>query len=191
MIIACKKWHVAKRLLNRIREKTDLTGVEYLFDEESTPLPNLGGIEKSLGKRTRHRRGLMRLLFDDFGVDRMVICLDPSNLDLIEDLFADNSTTRLLEVDCKFEDDYLLGHAMRVGLAGEMTPQDTIARLLPTLRQNFEFETDQIRDADFGGAYRISERLSPAENIPALAAFLDVENAIAGEVLSIDYLFED
>ena len=191
MIIACKKWHVAKRLLGRIREKTDLTGVEYLFDEDSTPLPNLGGMENSLAKRTRHRRGLMRLLYDDLGVDRMVICLDPSNLDLIQDLFSDTATTRLLEIECKYEDEYLLGHAMRVGLAGEMTPQDTIDRLLPTVRQNFEFETDQIRDADFQGAFRISENLSQSENTPALAAFLDVENAVADEVLSIDYLFED
>jgi len=147
--------------------------------------------QANLAKRTRHRRGLMRLLYDDLGVDRMVICLDPSNLDLIQDLFSDTATTRLLEIECKYEDEYLLGHAMRVGLAGEMTPQDTIDRLLPTVRQNFEFETDQIRDADFQGAFRISENLSQSENTPALAAFLDVENAVADEVLSIDYLFED
>ena len=191
MVIACKKWHVAKRLLHRITEKTHLTGVEYVFDEEATPLPNLGGIESSLGKRTRHRRALMRLLYDDLEVDRMLICLDPSNLDLIADLFSDSSTTRLLEIECKFEDDYLLGHAMRVGLAGEMTPQDTIDRLLPTVRQNFEFESDQIRDADFPGTYRIGETLDQSDNVSALASFLEVENKVAEDILSIDYLFED
>jgi hypothetical protein len=191
MIIACKKWHVAKRLLNRIKEKTNLTGVEYVFDEESAPLPNLGGLEKTLGKRNRHKRALMRLLYDDYGVDRMVICLDPSNLHLIRDFFSDNSTTRLLELECKYEDDYLLGHAMRVGLAGEMTPQDTIDRLLPTVRQNFEFESDQIRDANFPGTYRVSENANKADNVSGLAAFLDVGNEVADDVLSIDYLFED
>ena len=191
LIIACKKWHVAKRLLNRIREKTNLRGVEYLFDEEHTSLPDLGGIESSLAKRNRHRRALMRLLYDDFGVDRMLLCLDPSNLGLIRDFYSDNSTTRILEIECKYEDDYLLGHAMRVGLAGEMTPQDTIDRLLPTVRQNFEFESDEIRDAEFAGYSRISETMSQDENTAALASFIDVREEVARDVLDIDYLFED
>jgi hypothetical protein len=191
LILACKKWHVAKRLLGRIRELSNLNGVEYLFDEEHTDVPNLGGIESSLAKRTRHRRALMRLLYDDFGVDKMVVCLDPSNLDLIKDFYSDSSTTRILEIDCKYEDGYLLGHAMRVGLAGEMTPQDTIDRLLPTVRQNFEFESDEIRDAEFSGYFRLSETSSNEDNVVALSSFLDVPKEVAQNMLSIDYLFED
>src|SRR5699024_6951478 len=42
MIIACKKWHVAKRLVGRIRKATGLPAVDYLFNEETTPLPDLG-----------------------------------------------------------------------------------------------------------------------------------------------------
>ncbi len=191
MVIACKKWHVAKRLLSRITEKTDIRGVEYLFDEDGMKLPDLGGIQSTLDKRTRHRRALMRLLYDHYGSNRMVICLDPSNLDLLEDFFNDSSTTRLLEIECEFGDDYLLGHAMRVGLAGDMTPQDTINRLLPTVRQNFLFETDQIRDAEFPGHFRISERQTQEENVPQLAQFLDVVDDKARDILSIDYLFKD
>ncbi|MCB1365130.1 MAG: glycosyl transferase, partial [Rhodobacteraceae bacterium] len=41
MIIVCKKWHVAKRLLDRIRQITNLPAIEYLFSEEDTPLPDL------------------------------------------------------------------------------------------------------------------------------------------------------
>ncbi len=191
MVIACKKWHVAKRLLGRITEKTDLRGVEYLFDEEGTELPDLGGIQSTLEKRTRHRRALMRLLYDHYGSNRMVMCLDPSNLDLMKDFFADSSTTRLLEIECVYEDDYLLGHAMRVGLAGEMTPQDTIDRLLPTVRQNFIFESDQIRDAEFPGYFRISQTQTRNENRAPLAQFLDVAEDTARDILDIDYLFED
>lgn len=191
MVIACKKWHVAKRLMNRILDLTELKGVEYLFDEEDTHLPDLGGIQSTLAKRTRHRRALMRLLYDHYGSNRMVICLDPSNLDLMEDFYKDSSTTRMLEIECNFGDDYLLGHAMRVGLAGEMTPQDTIDRLLPTVRQNFLFESDQIRDAEFPGYYRISQTQSQAENVPQLAQFLDVAEDKARDILAIDYLFED
>ena len=191
MVIACKKWHVAKRLLSRILENTELKGAEYLFDEADTVLPDLGGIQTTLDKRTRHRRALMRLLYDHYDQNRMVICLDPSNLDLLSDLFSDNSTTRLLEIECRFEDEYLLGHAKRVGLAGEMTPQDTIDRLLPTVRQNFLFESDQIKDADFPNYFKVSENQSREENIAPLMAFLDVSEDKAREMLNIDYLFED
>lgn len=191
LVIACKKWHVAKRLLARIKEKTELQGTEFLFDEEDTNLPDLGGIENRLDKRTRHRRALMRLLYDHHATNRMVICLDPSNLELLQDLFADTSTTKLLEVECRFEDDYLLGHAKRVGLAGEMTPQDTIDRLLPTVRHNFVFESDQIRDAEFPNSYKIGEDEGEAANVAAVAGFLDVAEPVARDILGIDYLFVD
>jgi hypothetical protein len=191
MVIACKKWHVAKRLLSRITERTGYRGVEYLFDEEDTNLPDLGGIQSTLDKRTRHRRALLRLLYDHFETNRMVICLDPSNLDLMHDFFEDSATVRLLEIECDFKDDYLLGHAMRVGLAGEMTPQDTIDRLLPTLRQNFLFESDQIKDAEFSQFFRVSERQSKDENIGPLTSFLEVADDTAKDILSVDYLFED
>lgn len=191
LVIACKKWHVAKRLLHRIIEKTGVQGTEYLFDEGEANLPDLGGIETTLDKRTRHRRALMRLLYDHYETNRMVICLDPSNLELLQDLFADNSTTKLLEVECSFRDDYLLGHAKRVGLAGEMTPQDTIDRLLPTVRHNFVFESDLIRDAEFPNYYKISEFDAEGSNPAALAAFLDVAEDVARDILEIDYLFED
>ena len=45
MIVVCKKWHVAKRLLDRIRQVTNLPAIEYLFNEEGTALPDLGGIQ--------------------------------------------------------------------------------------------------------------------------------------------------
>ena len=72
-----------------------------------------------------------------------------------------------------------------------MTPQDTIDRLLPTVRQNFEFESDEIRDAEFAGYSRISETMSQDENTAALASFIDVREEVARDVLDIDYLFED
>ncbi len=115
----CKKWHVAKRLVDRIRHMTNIPCIEYLFNEEATVLPDLGGIQSTMGKRHRHRRALMRMLFDYYDTDRLIICLDPSNLDLLHDFCADRSVTRLLEVDCNFSDEYLIGHSMRVGLAGE------------------------------------------------------------------------
>jgi len=176
LVIACKKWHVAKRLLHRIMERTEVRGIEYLFDEEGTPMPDLGGIEVTRDKRTRHHRALLRLIYEHYDTEKLVICLDPSNLELMHDLFSDAGTTKLLEIECRFGDDYLLGHAKRVGLAGEMTPQDTINRL---------------RDANFPNSFEICEVNADEANIAALAGFLDVAADVARDILDVDYLFVD
>ena len=191
MIVICKKWHVAKRLVERIAEKTGIRTIDYLFHEDSTPLPDLGGIQSTLEKRTRHRRALMRMLFDYYGTDRMVICLDPSGLDLLQDFCGDRARTCLLEIACDFPDDYLIGHAKRVGLAGEHTTQETLERLLPTIRHDIAFESDQIRDSDFENLERIRQSQSPAQNAPALARFLSIGEEQAEEIVSLHHLFTD
>jgi hypothetical protein len=165
--------------------------VDYLFNEASTPLPDLGGIQSTLEKRTRHRRALVRMLFDYWEADTLIVCIDPANVDLMQDFAADRSTVRLLEVECEFSDEYLMGHARRVGLAGDRTPQEVIDRLLPTIRYDVKFESDKIRDADFNGLLRIREAAPPAENAVALAAFLDISTDKAREIAETNYLFVD
>ena len=191
MIIVCKKWHVAKRLLERIRQVTNIPAIEYLFNEESTQLPDLGGIQSTLGKRTRHRRALMRMLFDYYDTDRLIVCMDPNNIDLLHDFCGDRSTTKLLEVQCTFTDDYLIGHAMRVGLAGEQTPRETLERLLPTIRQDITFEIDRIRDANFENHNRIREADRTEDNVPPIAQFLSISEDKAREIAETDHLFAD
>jgi hypothetical protein len=191
LILVCKKWHVAKRLLYRIRQVINVPVIEYLFNEESTYLPDLGGIQSSLGKRTRHRRALMRMLFDYYETDRLIVCMDPGNLDLLQDFCGDRSTTRLLEVECQFSDDYLIGHAKRVGLAGEQTPPDTLARLLPTIRNDMTFESDRIRDQNFEHHHRIREIDPVEENTKKLSQFLAIPSDKAHEIAATDYLFAD
>ncbi|MEZ5778985.1 MAG: DUF5928 domain-containing protein [Paracoccaceae bacterium] len=191
MIVICKKWHVAKRLVERIRQVTKDPAVEYLFSEESTALPDLGGIQSTLEKRTRHRRALMRMLFDYHDTDRLIVCMDPADVDLMRDFSSDRSTTRLLEIECVFTDAYLIGHAKRVGLAGEHTSEETLARLLPTIRYDLRHESDQIRDANFENLYRIREGARREDNAVPLAAFLSIPDESAREIVSIDHLFAD
>jgi hypothetical protein len=191
LIVVAKKWHVGKRLLERVRTVTNIPTIDYLFDEESTPLPDLGGIQSTLEKRTRHRRALMRMLFDYFETDRLVIAMDPNNMDLLRDFYADRSTTRILEVESEFTDEWLRGHAMRVGLAGQRTPEDALTRLLPTIRSDFYFESDRIRDAGFDNTYLMREAASPEENAIALAKFLTIPEERALEIARTDYLFAD
>ncbi len=191
MIVIAKKWHVGKRLVQRIGRETNLPVIEYLFDEESTWLPDLGGIQSNLGKRTRHRRALMRMLFDYFETDRLVICMDPNNLDMMQDFHSDRSTTRMLEVESRFSDAYLIGHAMRVGLAGERTPQEALERLLPTIRSDLLLESDRIRDAGFDELYRMREGAPVERNAAQLAGFLRVADEKAREIAATEGLFAD
>lgn len=191
MIVACKKWHVAKRLVEEIRKSADFPVIEYLFNEEDTALPDLGGIQTTISKRTRHRRALIGMLFDYYKTDRMVICLDTSNLDLIQDFYADRSKTKLLEIECDFTGDYLIGHAKRVGLAGERATEETINALMPTIKRDLVYESDAIRDSGFTRHYRIHQSKSAKENAQYLAEFLDVTPEEALKVTSIHHLFSD
>ncbi len=191
LIVICKKWHVAKRLMERLREVTDVPAIEYLFNEEGTALPDLGGIQSTLEKRTRHRRALMRMLFDYFETDRLIVCFDPGNLDLLQDFCGDRSTTKLLEVKCEFTDEYLTGHAKRVGLAGEQTPEETLERLLPTIRGDMTHESDQIRDAEFENHFVVRQSDKPSENAERIVQFLDISYKKALEVAKSDHLFSD
>ena len=191
LIVTCKKWHVAKRLVERVRQVTGLPAVDYLFNEASTPLPDLGGIQSTLEKRTRHRRALMRMLFDYWKSDRLIVCIDPANVELMQDFYNDKSTVRLLEIECDFTDDYLMGHARRVGLASDNSPQETVERLLPTIRYDVRFESDRIRDADFENFHRMRQSASVEENIGPLAHFLGITAEKARQIAATDYLFVD
>ena len=191
MIVVCKKWHVAKRLLHRVGQRTDLPTVGYLFDEQDASMPDLGGIETSIGKRTRHRRALMRMLFEYHGSDRLIICIDPANLDLLQDFCSDRSTTRILELQCRFSADDLAGHAVRLGLAGPQARPDALERLLPTLRDDLLNESDRIRDADFEHHIILREQDDRARDADLLARFLDIPPENAQEIAQPDQLFTD
>jgi hypothetical protein len=191
LIVVAKKWHVGKRLMERIRQVTNIPTIHYLFDDQGTELPDLGGIQSTLEKRARHRRALMRMLYDYFETDRLAVAMDPNNMELFRDFFSDRSTTRLLEVESAFSDGWLRGHAMRVGLAGESTPEDAIKRLLPTIRSDFYLESDQIRDAGFENVELLRETASAEDNARALSRFLTIPEARAMKIARTDSLFSD
>lgn len=190
-IVTCKKWHVAKRLLDQFSQVSNLPLIEYLFDEEGTVLPDLGGIEQSITKRTRHRRALLRMLFDYFETDRLLICIDPANIELFRDFHSDRSKTRVLEIECQFGDDYLVGHARRVGLLGEDCAPETAATLLPTIRNDVALEADLLRDENFPMHFRYREHGTRTENVDALTAFLSVSKDQAAKVVDNAYVFAE
>lgn len=191
LIVICKKWHVAKRLVGRLRKRVDIPAVDYLFHEDAAGLPDLGGIQTSLDKRTRHRRALLRMLYDYFGSNRLIICLDPAALELIEDFCADRSITTLLEIDCAIDDAYLKGHALRTGLASDHTGAEAMDRLLPTVRNAVAMEVDKLRDAGFANFHQIRQSATVEQNARALADFLAVPPELAHELAETSDLFSD
>ena len=90
----------------------------------------------------RYRGPLMCMLFEHHDTERLVVCLDPASIELLDDFYADRSTTKLLELECEFSDDYLRGHVLHVGLTGAVTSNDTMKTLLPTIRYDVTFESE-------------------------------------------------
>ncbi len=164
---------------------------EYLFNEEDTPLPDLGGIETTLLKRARHRRAVVRMLYDHFQSDRLVLCVDPGSIEIIRDFCADQARLHVLDIACEYSDDYLAGHAARVGLVGENSPVESVQRILPTLRNEMAHEAELIRSASEGRYFRLAETADRAGNAAELARFLSVPVQKAETILQLDYLFTD
>ena len=133
----------------------------------------------------------MRMLFDYYETDRLIVCMDTGNIDLLQDFCGDRSTTRLLEIECQFSDEFLIGHAKRVGLAGDQTSPDTLERLLPTIRIDIAFESDRIRDQNFENYHRIREIDPVEDNTEKLSRFLAIPHDKAHEILEADYLYAD
>ena len=191
MMIVCKKWHVAKRLTEWIRQNSNRTAIDYLFNDTSTDLPDIGGIETTLEKRTRHSRAFVGLLFRHFRTDQLLICLDTDNFERIQDFFTDRPRTRVLFVDCDFSDEFLKGHATRIGLASSNSSDDVFAALLPAIRNDFEAEFERIRNAGLGNYFEIRQSASVGENTDSIVSFLDISRDHAQEIAQMPDLFAD
>jgi hypothetical protein len=191
LIVACKKWHVAKRLAARAEAITGMPALEYLFDEEATDLPDLGGLEVTLAKRSRHRKALVRMLFEARGTDRLLFCVDPSSTEVIRDFQEDRARVRLLEVTCDFSDAYLVGHASRIGLAGPAVLPDELGRLLPTIRSDLRHESERLHDLGLPETHHLREAAGLDERAATLARFLGVPLDKAREIAATRDLFAD
>ena len=82
-IIFCKKWNVAKRFVEKMRPNAKMPLLEGIFSEHVKELPKMGGILSKHQKKARHRRALMRMRYEYYETEKLAICLDPSNIDLI------------------------------------------------------------------------------------------------------------
>ena len=84
-----------------------------------------------------------------------------------------------------------MGHAKRVGLIADHTPVETIVRLLPSVRNDLRFETDQLRDREYDNHYRIVQNGPRIKNIEQFSGFADLEPGDAEAIVEQDWLFSD
>jgi len=191
LVVICKKWHVAQRLVARIGQETGIAAAHYIFHEHSAGCPSLGGIESRLEKRRRHVRSFLHMVFDQKQTDRLVICVDSSSKDLIQDFYQDKAKVKTLLMMCQFEESYLFGHAQRIGLIVEDSSAEVTQRLLPTLHQDVRHEHHQLIDAQFPQSYQIYQEASIEQNAVPLAEFLGISIEKACAILALDHLFSD
>lgn len=190
-LIVAKKWHVGKRLAARIASNSDIPAFGYVFDELDAGLPDLGGLASTMAKRHRHRRALLRLLFEDTGSSRIVLCVDPARHELIADFCADRAQTRLLFVETELDDAYILGHMRRIGLSAPGMPAEVERRLIPVVRSDVQHEVEQVMEMELPHLQVIAAHQAIDRNTGALARFLDVSPDIAHDLANAPDLFAD
>ena len=182
MVVVCKKYHLGKRFIAALRKAGGPDALGYVFDEDVGVLPHLGGIESSREKRGRHRRAVMRLLFEYHKVNRLIICLDPANIDVLHDLKSDRCTLRVIEIKTNVTPDYLMGHAHRVGLADKQVRVDAARDLVATLSRQFNDESEALRDLDLVHFYSIGPQDGPALIADQIARFADIPQSEAENI---------
>ena len=133
----------------------------------------------------------MRLYFEHYGEDQLLTCIDPSQFEVIEDFASDSVKLKILEVECDFDDQYLLGHAMRVDLLAEGTEMKDASTLIGTIRNDLNAESERLKDREFDLFWTYKQTGSDKENAQALMEFCGIEQSVADEIILQKWIFED
>jgi hypothetical protein len=133
----------------------------------------------------------MRMVFDAWEADRLVLCVDPGSIDVIRDFASDRARVRLLYVDCSLDDAYLAGHAERMGLVGPHTSAEGLAQILPVVQQDLRFESERLRELDVTAFFRLRETASADEKAATLGEFLGLPPDRSREIAMTHHLFDD
>ncbi|TFL17635.1 DUF5928 domain-containing protein [Jannaschia formosa] len=182
LVIVCRDRPLGRALARAVDAQATLPALGYLFHDEEVALPDLGGIESSLAKRSRHRRAVLRLIFDALATDRLAICAEPGDLGLLLDVRAGRAELRVLLVDRPPTEEDLRRKAIAEGLAGPDTPEAQLAALLPALADRAAEEVRRLSEADLPGLVRLREDAPEDAVIAALGQVLDCGAAVAAQV---------
>ena len=130
-------------------------------------------------------------VYEHYETEKLAICLDPSNIDLIRDLASDRNTTRFLEINCEFDDEYISGHARRIGLISDQIAVETLVKLLISIRNDLKKEIDSIGDLKLEFTYKIDEKETVRKNADELSRFADIAMEEALDIVTVDWIYSD
>lgn len=183
-IVLCKKWHVGERFADAVAASSDVTSLGYVFDEAGTNLPDLGQLEHSKIKRNRHRRAFLKLLFEQMDTNHLIVCLDPSNTETLQDFTDDTCEMQVLEVSCHLDDEYLIGHAQRVGLSDRNASPEMTKSLVSALRNTIRADHDALQEMGLSDLNIVMQSRSPENNALALGRFMKIRTMRAEEIVN-------
>ena len=129
------------------------------------------------------------MLFEHYKTDRLLLCLVPSDVDVLQDFCSDIALTRVLEIFCLMDDDYFLGHEKRVNLISDTTSAETISTLLSGIRNELYHQSYRTIDAGLDNFFRITEQCNVKKNSDKMFCELDEETATA--IMKQYWLFAD
>ena len=114
------------------------------------------------------------MLYEYYKTEKLAICFDPSNIYLISDFASDRNTTRIPEINCEFDHQYILGHARRIGLISDHNAVETFVKLLPSIKNDLKKEIGSIGDLKLEFAYKIDEKGVVQRNANELSRFAHI-----------------
>ena len=172
-IIVCKKWRVAKWVVEKCVQMLRCLWWKISLVRMSKNYLNWAKFIQST-KKARQRRALVRMFYEYYKTENLAICLDPSNIYLISDFASDRNTTRILEIHCEFDDQYILGHARRISLISDHNAVETLVKLQPSIKNDLKKEIGSIGDLKLEFAYKINEKGVVQRNTNELSRFAHI-----------------
>lgn len=191
LIVLSRDHALGRRVVQQLGQMAGIPAYGYLFRDIGVDLPDLGGIESSLVKRHRHRTGVLRMIFEHHGSDRLAICMDPDDFTMIRDLVREEAPVRLLSLEAPVTSEAVRALAIARGLATDLTPDARLAPVAVALKNDLAQERGKYQAIDNGRFFRLSPQMSEAETARTLAEFLSVPQDRVQDIIHARTLFAD
>ncbi len=125
---------VAQKMMAAASSALVVPGLGYIFDDAQADMPDLGGIGAMIEKRNQQPTEIIDLLFDYYTANRLILCVDPHNMPVIDKLAEKYPRAKFLEINCDINQDDLVDMAVAMGMIGPDAPQDVQTRILPLVK---------------------------------------------------------
>ncbi len=172
LIIAAKLWHIGAAVEKQAAGVVDITGLGYLFDAEDDPDIPLGGLERGRVKRNRHRHALMNLIFDSLGTRRLMLCIDPSRADAIDEMVRSYGDVRILLIERPIPEAHIHDHARRSGLIAANSGLFESQEAVTALGHEFTAEVETLRRSHGGRLFTNALDRDHEANVVDIGRFL-------------------